>query len=72
MKQSLGYKAMLLAYGLPFLMVLMALIIFTTLHFSELIAGLGSLSILVPYYLIIYYFRDKLQKTFTFTIRKIN
>ena len=72
MRQSLGYKAMLLAYGLPFLFVLAALIILTSLHVNELIAGLGSLSLLIPYYLTIYFFRDNLQKTFTFTIRKIN
>lgn len=71
MRQSLGYKAMLLAYGLPFLLVLATLIILTSLHVNELIAGLGSLSILIPYYLVIYFFRDNLQKTFTFTIKKL-
>ena len=71
MRQSLGYKAMLLAYGLPFLLVLAALIILTSLHVNELIAGLGSLSLLIPYYLAIYFFRDNLQKTFTFTIKKL-
>lgn len=72
MRQSLGYKAMLFAYGLPFLLVLAALIILTSLHVNELMTGLGSLSLLIPYYLIIYFFRNNLQKTFTFTIRKIN
>ncbi len=72
MRQSLGYKAMILAYGIPFLLVLGSLIILTSLHTSELIAGVVSLSVLIPYYLIIYFLKNSLQKTFTFTIGKIN
>jgi hypothetical protein len=35
---------------------------------SEGLAALISLGLLIPYYIVIYLFRDKLQKTFMFKV----
>ena len=69
-KESLGWLALILAYVIPFVLVLIVLFI-ASLFTSELISGLLSLAILLPYYYLLYTFKDQLKKTFTFTIHKI-
>jgi sigma-E factor negative regulatory protein RseC len=69
--RSMGYKAIILGYFLPFLVVLLSLIVFTLLKLKEWQAGLIAISTLIPYYIILYYSRSKLRKTFTFTLKKI-
>jgi sigma-E factor negative regulatory protein RseC len=72
LKQSLGYKALLLGYLIPFLIVLCSLVLFSSLFDSEALAGIYSLSLLIPYYLAIYLLRKKIRREFSFTIRKLN
>lgn len=69
--QSLGYRALLLGYVLPFLLVLTVLASLIIYGINEGLAGLFSLSILVPYYLILYFTRKQHLKTFSFSIKKI-
>ncbi len=68
MKKSLGNKAVFIAYFLPFLIVLAALFILVEVTQEEGLSALIALALLVPYYIIIYYSRDKLKKTFMFSI----
>jgi positive regulator of sigma E activity len=70
MKRSLGLQASLIAYLVPFLLVLVALVVFTSLKMNELLAGLFSLLILIPYIFCLYFFRERLKRTFTLTLRK--
>ena len=72
LKKSLGYKAVVLGYVLPFFIVLLFLILFTLVLDSEALAGIYSLTLLIPYYLLIYYFRNTIRREFSFTIRKLN
>lgn len=72
LKQTLGFRALLLGYVLPFIFVLLILIVLTAITNNEAIAGLSALAILVPYYLSLYLFRNKIRKKFTFTINKID
>jgi sigma-E factor negative regulatory protein RseC len=67
MTQSMGNKAVILGYFIPFVLVLMTLLILSGL-LNELWAGLISLSVLVPYYIILSLFKDRLSKTFEFKI----
>jgi len=67
MDRSLGTKAVLLGYFLPFLIMIATLII-TSAFLPELLAGLLSITILFPYFLILFFFKDKLSKTFSFHI----
>jgi sigma-E factor negative regulatory protein RseC len=70
MSQSQGYSALLIAYIIPFILVFLTLLIFTLSGISELKAGLLSLAVLPPYYLIIYLFRNNIRKKFIFSVRK--
>ena len=65
-------RAVLFGYFYPFLLLLLALILFTLVGYSELKAGLFALGSLVPYYLTIYLMRDKIGNAFTFKLEKIN
>ena len=69
---SMGMQAVLLAFGVPFLVLFIAL--YATLQITgvELTAALAGLLALFPYYLIIYMCRGKLSRKFFFTIEPIN
>jgi len=69
MESSLGTKAVMIGYVIPFLIVLISLIILTIITNNEGFAGLISLALLIPYYFSVYFHRDKLKKTFTFKIQ---
>ena len=65
--RSLGNKAVLLGYFIPFLLLITTLIL-SGFYLSELWSGLLSLGILIPYYMLLFVFKDKLSKTFYFRI----
>jgi sigma-E factor negative regulatory protein RseC len=65
---SNGLSAVLYAYFIPFLLIVITLFIMNAIVESEAIAGLISLSILIPYYSIIWLLKDRLKKRFTFKI----
>ncbi len=69
-EKSLGLKASLLAYIFPFILVFIVLFISYGLTKSEGIAGILSLAILIPYFLVIKYISPRLQKTFTFKLKE--
>ena len=68
MQKSLGGKAVFLGYLLPFLLLIGVLIAVLSLSGDEGIAGLSAIGILIPYYLVLYLLRDRLKKTFSFSI----
>lgn len=71
MKRVMGWKATLLAYGLPFILVMITLLTLSSLNFHEVIAGLAGLAILVPYFIILYIMRERLKTAFSFSLRKM-
>jgi len=71
MKRTMGWKAALLGYFFPFMLVLTTLLILHSLKLNELLVGLGSLMVLIPYFTVLYLSRERLRNTFSFTIRKI-
>jgi sigma-E factor negative regulatory protein RseC len=66
-----GFKALLLGYLLPFILVLSILIIATASETGESTSGLLSLGSLIPYYFILYLFRNRLKKSFEFEIKPL-
>lgn len=72
MDESLGLKAVVFAFFIPF--VILAGMIFGVYHFtgSEAAAALISLGALAPYYLILILFKRYFRKKFVFTCRKIS
>ena len=69
MEKSLGPKAVMLGYFIPFLLLVTTLIVSLSLINNQGIAGLISIGILIPYYLILYLKRDALKTAFRFRIR---
>lgn len=69
MKRSLGTKAVILGYLIPFLILISALIILLSLTGNELFSALMAIGLLIPYYIILFILKDKLKKTFEFRIQ---
>jgi len=69
--RSMGNRAILLGYLLPFVLLVTTLIICTVYSLPEWMAGILSLLVLLPYYFFLYLFRERLRKNITFSIRKI-
>lgn len=72
MENSLGLRATLLAYVLPFVIIIFVLILLTSLGLSEVFSGLISIAALTLYYFGLHLKKDKLNKTFQFTLNKVN
>ena len=68
MKRSLGLKATLIAYIIPLVILITTLLVLSSLKLNELFVGLITLLILVPYFMLVYHFRESLKKTFTFRL----
>lgn len=69
---SMGMQAVLLAFGVPFLVLLITLFVAMRLTDGNELQSAGvALLALVPYYLIIYICRNKLSKKFSFSIETI-
>lgn len=69
MKKSMGYSAVMLGYVVPLILVIALVIILGSMSLPELITGLGSLAVLVPYYLFLWLFRKRINNNFRFTIK---
>ncbi|WP_456377551.1 SoxR reducing system RseC family protein [Lutibacter sp.] len=70
LKKQLGLKAVFWAYVFPFILMLLVLIIASG-FLKEWMAGLLSLLVLLPYYLIIYKLNSFFEKVFKIEILKI-
>jgi len=68
LRESLGLKALLYGYMIPFLLVLVILTTVYTITGNEILAGLMSLGILIPYYTILYFLRHYFKKVFKFEL----
>jgi sigma-E factor negative regulatory protein RseC len=68
-EKSQGPKALFLGYLLPFLFVLSTLLITFEITGDEVISGISSLVVLIPYYLVLYGFRSKLKSEFAFKLK---
>lgn len=69
MQKSMGFAALLYGYLLPLISVIAMLILLSSLGTPELASGLLSLAILIPYYIILFLFRKKIGKKFTFSLK---
>jgi len=69
MKQSMGYTALFYGYLLPLVIILLSLVILISAQVSELVAGLTSIASVIPYFIILWFFRRQLNEKFTFTLK---
>jgi sigma-E factor negative regulatory protein RseC len=70
-QKSLGLKASFLAYILPFILVFITLFTCYSITQNEAISGIASLAILIPYFIGIKVFSQKIKKNFSFTLKEI-
>lgn len=66
--EGLGMEAVLLAYILPAVVLIASIFCFTSWLNSEPLAILSTIGVVVAYYLVLYLFRDRLQKKFVFRV----
>ncbi len=72
MEQKLGRIALFFGFLMPFLVMVTVLFTLSSLGHNEARAGLLALASLVPYYLLLFLFRDRVEKDFVFTLKKKN
>jgi sigma-E factor negative regulatory protein RseC len=68
---SQGYKAVVFAYLLPLLLLVLTLLAILSMNGGEAAAALGSLMILLPYYWFLYSFKEKIKSSFHFMAQKM-
>jgi sigma-E factor negative regulatory protein RseC len=66
--RDVANKALLLSFGVPFLILVSVLLIMLKLISEEGIAALVSLLALIPYYVALYFLRDRIQQKIAFSI----
>ena len=71
LRRTLGFKALIFGYIIPFMLVIVTLFISSALFKNEAVAGLTSLAVLVPYYFGLYLRRSQFKKHFTFELQKL-
>ncbi len=65
-QKSLGIQAILLAYVLPFVVIVAALFIVNIFTTNEVIMGTCALASLIPYFAVLRLMRNKIQAKFQF------
>jgi sigma-E factor negative regulatory protein RseC len=68
MRRSQGSVAVLLGYFVPFLLLFGVLLLVLFISGNEGLAGLSAILILIPYYWLLYIFRNRLKSRFSFRI----
>ena len=69
LRATLGHKAVWLAYMVPLLVMVAALLGILSAGGSELAAGLGAIGAVAAYYAVIWLLRDRLRKEYVFNIK---
>ena len=66
--RDVANRALLLGFGVPFMILVSVLIIMLQLVADEGLAALAALSALLPYYGLLYLMRDRIQQKMAFSI----
>lgn len=66
---AVGFRASFYGYLLPLLLMVATLVVVLTLSSSEGVAAISALGVLVPYYILLYLFRNKLKSSLSFALR---
>jgi sigma-E factor negative regulatory protein RseC len=69
LERSLGYRALLLGYLLPFVLLLATIIVAVQLTNNEGFAALLGVLIMIPYFAMLYRFRESIKRRFEFRIK---
>jgi len=69
-ESSMGLFAVLIAFVIPFLLILLSLYVSGFYTTNEAISGTISLGILIPYFIILSFFNKKLKNKLKFSVQK--
>lgn len=69
-KTSQGLLAVLLAFVLPICVLVVSIIVGNTLQWNDGISAVVGILTLIPYYFVLYLFREKMKTKFTFTVKQ--
>ncbi len=67
-----GMNAVLVAFVIPFLIMVTAVFGCSKLTDSEPVMALSGILFLIPYYIVLFLYRDRLKERFAFQVEKIN
>lgn len=70
MKYSMGIKAVFISYLLPLAILLILLLSLLAIFKNELLIGLISIGAIAIYYFVIFLFRKRINRRFSFEIKK--
>jgi sigma-E factor negative regulatory protein RseC len=65
---SKGFLAVFLAFILPLILVVASVLVFTSVSGSEITGAIAGIASLLPYWLIIYLLRNKINRKITFSL----
>ena len=63
-------NALLLGFGVPFLLLILTLIVTLKLTGNEGVAALAALASLAPYYLVLWLFRNRIRQKLAFSLER--
>ncbi len=72
LQQSMGFKALFLAYVFPLILVIISLFVLSAILKNEGLAGILSLCGIAAYYGALFIYRKKIDKQFNFILKKID
>lgn len=70
-EKKMGMKAATYAYIIPLFVMLVVLFVLFESGSPDTVAGLSALGSIVVYYIILYFFRHRIEKDIIFKLRKI-
>ena len=66
--KQVAANALLLGFGLPFLLLMLILIVTLKLSGNEGVAAIAALASLAPYYLVLWLFKDRIRQRLAFAL----
>lgn len=69
LRKVMGYKAVFIAYGLPLIVLVAALLISSAAGAGELASGLIAIGSVVLCYIVLAFFRNRLRNLYSFYIK---
>lgn len=72
LKASQGFNALFLGYILPFVILILTMIVTSKITTNEGIIGIAAILSLIPYYSLLYIYRNKIKKKFTYVVQPLN
>ena len=66
-----AHKALLVGFGLPFVVMMVALFLTMWITSDEIVSALVGLGALIPYYILIWLLRSRIGNSVTFSVEKL-